>query len=137
MTRRPPRSTRTETLFPDTTLFRSDPELQVLGRGQAHVDDLDPGPERPPGQRMVAVDRDRVRIDRRHHHVERAALGLRLQPRPDLRFGPGIEPAARQVLHQAVVGLAETLLGRALAREPVAALLPAPRPPAPPPQPPR
>src|SRR3546814_11526373 len=48
----------------------ADPELQFLGRGQAHVDDLDPGPERPPGQRMVAIDRDRVRVDRRHHHVE-------------------------------------------------------------------
>src|SRR3546814_7784738 len=126
MTRRPPRSTRTETLFPDTTLFRSDPELQVLGRGQAHVDDLDPGPERPPGQRMVAVDRDRVRIDRRHHHVERAALGLRLQPRPDLRLVRGIEHAARQALHQAVVALAEALLGRDLDLEPVAGLLPGP-----------
>src|SRR3546814_16682804 len=31
MIRRPPRSTRTDTLFPYTTLFRSDPEL-VIGR---------------------------------------------------------------------------------------------------------
>src|SRR3546814_19361400 len=29
MTRRPPRSTRTDTLFPDTTLFRSQLELDV------------------------------------------------------------------------------------------------------------
>src|SRR3546814_5946501 len=76
---------------------------------------------------MVAVDRDRVRIDRRHHHVERAALGLRLQPRPDLRFGRGIEHAARQALHQAVVALAEALLGRDLDLEPVAGLLPGQR----------
>src|SRR3546814_18280396 len=76
---------------------------------------------------MVAVDRDRVRIDRRHHHVERAALGLRLQPRPDLRLGRGIEHAARQALHQAVVALAETLLGRDLYLEPVAGLLPGQR----------
>src|SRR3546814_16755541 len=90
----------------------ADPELQFLGRGQAHVDDLDPGPERPPGQRMVAVDRDRVRIDRRHPHVERAALGLRLQPRPDLRPGPAIQHAPRPALTQAVVALAAPLHGR-------------------------
>src|SRR3546814_2738938 len=76
---------------------------------------------------MVAVDRDRVRIDRRHHHVERAALGLRLQPRPDLRLGRGIEHAARQALHQAGVALAEALLGRDLDLEPVAGLLPGQR----------
>src|SRR3546814_17669681 len=34
MTRRPPRSTRTDTLFPDTTLFRS------AKRGRRHVDKL-------------------------------------------------------------------------------------------------
>src|SRR3546814_18548761 len=31
MTRRPPRSTRTDTLFPYTTLFRSRPHASVLG----------------------------------------------------------------------------------------------------------
>src|SRR3546814_4475906 len=31
MIRRPPRSTRTDTLFPYTTLFRSDPILRNLG----------------------------------------------------------------------------------------------------------
>src|SRR3546814_2615294 len=31
MIRRPPRSTRTDTLFPYTTLFRSDPEHVVIG----------------------------------------------------------------------------------------------------------
>src|SRR3546814_1751763 len=72
---------------------------------------------------MVAVDRDRIRVDRGHHHVERAALGLRLQPRPDLRLGGGIEHAARQALHQPVVALAEALLGRHFDLEPVAGLL--------------
>src|SRR3546814_6499142 len=33
MIRRPPRSTRTDTLFPYTTLFRSDSQLDALGRG--------------------------------------------------------------------------------------------------------
>src|SRR3546814_13522801 len=32
MIRRPPRSTRTDTLFPYTTLFRSEPCLRELGR---------------------------------------------------------------------------------------------------------
>src|SRR3546814_17368900 len=76
---------------------------------------------------MVAVDRDRVRIDRRHHHVERAALGLRLQPRPDLRLGRGIEHAARPALHQAVVALADALPGRDLDLDPVSGPLPGPR----------
>src|SRR3546814_98453 len=68
---RPTRSTRTDTLVPYTTLFRS----------------------------------------------------LRLQPRPDLRLGGGIEHAARQALHQPVVALAEALLGRDFDLEPVAGLL--------------
>src|SRR3546814_1490749 len=33
MIRRPPRSTRTDTLFPYTTLFRSDSGLQISGDG--------------------------------------------------------------------------------------------------------
>src|SRR3546814_10875609 len=33
MIRRPPRSTRTDTLLPYTTLFRSGPERQVIGAG--------------------------------------------------------------------------------------------------------
>src|SRR3546814_4671854 len=37
MIRRPPRSTRTDTLFPYTTLFRSDQEFcSQAGRGGAH-----------------------------------------------------------------------------------------------------
>src|SRR3546814_8616345 len=38
MIRRPPRSTRTDTLFPYTTLFRSEPRLEI---GEA---DPEPGP---------------------------------------------------------------------------------------------
>src|SRR3546814_16670753 len=33
MIRRPPRSTRTDTLFPYTTLFRSEADRPILGRG--------------------------------------------------------------------------------------------------------
>src|SRR3546814_10067453 len=55
MRRRPPRSTRTDTLFPYTTLFRSR-KIDVLGRAQASyrgsVDDsrhliVNPGSSRP------------------------------------------------------------------------------------------
>src|SRR3546814_2680256 len=35
MIRRPPRSTRTDTLFPDTTLFRSATAAPHVGRGQS------------------------------------------------------------------------------------------------------
>src|SRR3546814_7245499 len=37
MIRRPPRSTRTDTLFPYTTLFRSDVEIVAQPTRQAHV----------------------------------------------------------------------------------------------------
>src|SRR3546814_13294345 len=37
MRRRPPRSTRTDTLFPDTTLFRSDMRRASFGLGMAQV----------------------------------------------------------------------------------------------------
>src|SRR3546814_6591773 len=48
MIRRPPRSTRTDTLFPYTTLFRSDLVLVQLfaGTPHCHVD---------PGQRRAAI----------------------------------------------------------------------------------
>src|SRR3546814_15320807 len=46
MTRRPPRSTRTDTLFPYTTLFRSfrDPTIVVTARGNyaTNVEKLNP-----------------------------------------------------------------------------------------------
>src|SRR3546814_15152205 len=42
MIRRPPRSTRTDTLFPYTTLFRSDCEPQVYGLGVKELWDIDP-----------------------------------------------------------------------------------------------
>src|SRR3546814_17910644 len=37
MIRRPPRSTRTDTLFPDTTLFRSTYSLNLANRDLSHV----------------------------------------------------------------------------------------------------
>src|SRR3546814_3042644 len=43
MIRRPPRSTRTDTLFPYTTLFRSDGAAHRDGRGPGRADDAAPG----------------------------------------------------------------------------------------------
>src|SRR3546814_17693018 len=47
MIRRPPRSTRTDTLFPYTTLFRSIPvvELRHRNRNEPDADGLLPGPD--------------------------------------------------------------------------------------------
>src|SRR3546814_14736723 len=56
MIRRPPRSTRTDTLFPYTTLFRSDlaPEIDFLLRWREHaVDDVDVG-------RLGAAERSEI-----------------------------------------------------------------------------
>src|SRR3546814_2106826 len=79
MIRRPPRSTRTETLFPDTTLFRSAQRQPGTRRGGA-VAALPPG--RDPAQDLPAVDPAA--------HLFRLAAGLRLrlahQPR---RRDPG------------------------------------------------
>src|SRR3546814_5203907 len=56
MIRRPPRSTRTDTLFPYTTLFRSTSERREHGRGQRRGPS---GPCRP---------RRQVRAGRRSRH---------------------------------------------------------------------
>src|SRR3546814_19731116 len=51
MIRRPPRSTRTDTLFPDTTLFRS--AWQLIVRAD------DPAPQTPAGRAMHVGPADR------------------------------------------------------------------------------
>src|SRR3546814_6631198 len=47
MCRRPPRPTRTSTLFPDTTLFRSEQRAQCEGHVRGEEDLLDSEPDRP------------------------------------------------------------------------------------------
>src|SRR3546814_9189980 len=58
MIRRPPRSTRTDTLFPYTTLFRSDGALHGRDARDVRFDDRQRrsirGHRRPDGQRPVA-----------------------------------------------------------------------------------
>src|SRR3546814_1679536 len=69
MIRRPPRSTRTDTLFPYTTLFRSrDEEIAAAGIGKALPD--------PGGAEAIAVGLDR-RAARRTpaHRIEHAPVG--------------------------------------------------------------
>src|SRR3546814_8567152 len=53
MIRRPPRSTRTDTLFPYTTLFRSDVVLVAVGQDQC-LDLVEPVPDR------VEVGQDQI-----------------------------------------------------------------------------
>src|SRR3546814_14597013 len=68
MIRRPPRSTRTDTRFPYTTLFRSEPRWGLRPRGgHSHDDDADP---------------------RRWQHVDPDALPRRLR-----RRGGRVRPA--------------------------------------------
>src|SRR3546814_4773774 len=57
MIRRPPRSTRTDTLFPYTTLFRSGRRAARLGR-QRRLASGGPARGRGPGGRPLPADRD-------------------------------------------------------------------------------
>src|SRR3546814_15264033 len=73
MIRRPPRSTRTDTLFPYTTLFRSDEIVKTeRGRGtQVHIGLL---------ELLEQAQADIVHdaCDGRHHHHRRAARSAAL-----------------------------------------------------------
>src|SRR3546814_7271790 len=69
MIRRPPRSTRTDTLFPYTTLFRS--RLQAQPRWRLHI-----------GARSTGARRARSGGgDRQRHRPRRAAADAGLEPR--------------------------------------------------------
>src|SRR3546814_16480585 len=76
MRRRPPRSTRTDTLFPYTTLFRSSEDFAARWHAMRELIALDPAAARPHLAAMAASDR--------HSEVRAAAaatLGL-LTPLP-------------------------------------------------------
>src|SRR3546814_2512400 len=86
MIRRPPRSTRTDTLFPYTTLFRSQAEHQARQRrahevGKAARDQrlqAQPGDHRPLVGRKIAgdrhLDRDGAEIRSEEHTSELQSL---------------------------------------------------------------
>src|SRR3546814_2184781 len=88
MIRRPPRSTRTDTLFPYTTLFRSEiaqhDAKHGVARGQrADIEIL----AARQGMRMahvVSVRRDLVLVEQRHHRAaERPKNELKAQDQAD------------------------------------------------------
>src|SRR3546814_15870848 len=82
MIRRPPRSNRTDTLFPYTTLFRSEAALQLA----AHGDDL--------GEQAFPVDGLLHRkAGRRGHRVAHVGMAV-LEEAGAL--GEGVEDGARQ-----------------------------------------
>src|SRR3546814_17243469 len=94
MIRRPPRSTRTDTLFPYTTLFRSrtDRRRRATGISAATQGPAVAGPAEPEARRPPARNRQRLglsgrsrgsgiwRAGRKHHLVGRTTG---LCPRPD------------------------------------------------------
>src|SRR3546814_12710975 len=66
MLRRPPRSTRTDTLFPYTTLFRSD--ALALAVDEAHRDGGNGGAsQNQQGRLRVFVDADELTVNGRAH----------------------------------------------------------------------
>src|SRR3546814_5535515 len=79
MIRRPPRSTRTDTLFPYTTLFRSHADFPLLHPGRYRGAGLLP---RKIWQRVQA-DRDQDDADRVQQHGNRAYRGVQPSARHD------------------------------------------------------
>src|SRR3546814_13242928 len=77
MIRRPPRYTRTDTLFPYTTLFRSyfaDQRIEegrLTRRGAAGDQDVE-----PPTHRLAQRCRDIAGVDERSHPVDRRLLSV-------------------------------------------------------------
>src|SRR3546814_1429976 len=67
MIRRPPRSTLTDTLFPDTTLFRSIHRRRPSEQDDRHPDDGRGATDREaPGERLVQDDHARADAEQRH-----------------------------------------------------------------------
>src|SRR3546814_11592367 len=108
MIRRPPRSTRTDTLFPYTTLFRTDHGSNALGISaafdqQAHrlAEQAEPRQQRPRRQADVAL-RDVARMVHGAHSAlphSLYCLCLPLEPgaRDDQLLAPPHRPAPRRL----------------------------------------
>src|SRR3546814_19630488 len=82
MIRRPPRSTRTDTLFPYTTLFRSNRDGRVLGRGAR--EDLRDVAGWPVGYQPA---RELVRPQARREQEALADWNAQFEQEPALLFG--------------------------------------------------
>src|SRR3546814_4241448 len=94
MIRRPPRSTRTDTLFPYTTLFRSE-----LGMARAEIGRVGerrrmPRGLQPPLHSVMAVGAEFLR--RRRHRPRALMLGMALDAAP-LRFVEGLGEAGENL----------------------------------------
>src|SRR3546814_11786483 len=80
MIRRPPRSTRTDTLFPYTTLFRSHPARRVVQRLVPEVIGIGMVVVHAPGDvAPVPADVDVLGLRREHERIDRQ---VRLQEAP-------------------------------------------------------
>src|SRR3546814_8025223 len=100
MLRRPPRSTRTDTLFPYTTLFRSRPRLALvqglcLGFAQRRFDgrNIDSAARERHGRQAIEAGADRIGAGLRRPEARVAALGKELQRLVRLRHAehtPGL-----------------------------------------------
>src|SRR3546814_15860157 len=94
MIRRPPRSTRTDTLFPYTTLFRSLDEsvgcVVVTGAGRAFCAG---GDTRSGAARDTGPKSQEQRVDAMVHHAETVRL-LHLMPKPTLAIVNGAAAGA-------------------------------------------
>src|SRR3546814_17056084 len=91
MIRRPPRSTRTDTLFPYTTLFRSHQGgVPVLGIGGDELHDSKPTTSAP-GAWVLQIEMSRSRT--RCAHRETRCVVLRSAHREGLRERPSEVPA--------------------------------------------
>src|SRR3546814_4254321 len=106
MIRRPPRSTRTDTLFPYTTLFRSPRHAPPAGERQ--IGDGDQRCDRArgwanPSRRAVARCQPRVSAVWHHNALQ-------------LRIGPRSRRAARSALHVTQVRYSGRIVARAVAR---------------------
>src|SRR3546814_14137143 len=106
MIRRPPRSTRTDTLFPYTTLFRSDEGLIILGHPEQQLAGLETRAVTL-FQHLRALDegRDTVGID----ELQCAALMWRETPaedRADVGVGDGFDHAFFDTLARFEIGRA-------------------------------
>src|SRR3546814_12010325 len=94
MFRPPPRSTRTDTLFPDTTLFRSNPSR---GAGAA---------KRPPPVRPIRTSRYRLRAWPADVRAARGShSALRTVHQPDAQFLELLVGDRRGGAHHPILGL--------------------------------
>src|SRR3546814_17380533 len=87
MIRRPPRSTRTDTLFPYTTLFRSKRPVQRRQPGKVAVEAARLGEDAATGLELVDLEHDdaALPVTAPHHH-RRNAFAVAA---PDMRHHPG------------------------------------------------